>query len=261
MDTVGVNSIIVVAAILVALFIFLRQRARGKSRSQEIGSDRAYTAPRTFWHDSTQQSVPTPLVPEKSEQELLAEARADLVACITLDECWNVYDRSESGSGIEKDAAEQALQFSRVEIVSSDSIDRCWEIIDLLLNKDLGDSETVMDEAIKRIFAITTTVDEALSLVSGLDARWDEGVDDEIEKALRLAISFVSNSDEAELVYDKCAEGTEVELEVCKRILEYAEDVETCQSFWDHHGIDTNFGELAIVRAAELIKAKDSAPK
>jgi len=271
MDAATRNNLVVIAlAILASLFFLVRHLIRQSKKGriqheansgldylgvtpsvQEVFTYRAPPMRETFEAASR----------AKSEEEVLAEARDELSACETPGACWDVFNSVMEGSKIEEEASSKAVHLSRIELAAADDIDRCWEIIDLFRDKEYGESDAVVDEAISRIFIITTSFEDAISLVQELRNRWDDGVEEEVDKALRLAISLACDYDEADTIFDECDEDSEIELEAFRRMLTFTEDVETCQSLWDACGVDTDLGELAIVRAAEIIKAKESDSK
>lgn len=264
MDTATINAILLgLVAVGIALLIVRRQIRRSRMSAPQVGDVyRASSAMPRAPQPTIVEEPPQLEVQQKTEAEILSEMRAELASAETPEESWDVFDSSDSGSQIEQEAADKAIKLSREEFASAEDIDRCWEIIDLLREKDFGESAIVVDEGIERIFVLSTTLDEALAIVTELNDRWNDGIEEELARAFRLAISLASDYDEAESVFSATEEDSEIELEAYKRMLGFAEDVETCESLWDEKGTDTDLGELAILRAAEIIKAKDdSAPE
>lgn len=248
--TINILLVSVLAVVVIGILVFRNLRKRSEQvREESRGYGEVYSPVR-------EPVVETPpvFVPEKTEAEILQEKRAELASAVDPEDCYNVFSSVEEGSPVEAEAYEKAVKLLRAELATTDDIDRCWELVDVMRDFDSDESIKVADEAIEKIFTLTTTTDDALSIIDELSARWNDGIEDETERALKLALTLAKDYDEAESVFDKCDSESEMELLAYTKMLTFAEDVETCESLWDYHDVDSKFGELAILRAGEIIK-------
>jgi hypothetical protein len=243
----------------VFLFRFFRAQARKATDDDTVGYGEVFSP----MSSPTVETAPPVFVPEKTEAEILQERRSELASAERPEECYDVFTSVDAGSPVEAEAYAKAVELLRVELATIDDVDRCWELVDVMRDFDSDESIKVADEVIEKIFTLTTTTDDAISIIDELKARWTDGIEEETARALKLALTLAKDFDEAELVFDKSEHESDSELEAYKKMLEFTDDVEECQSLWDYHEIDTELGELAILRAAEIIKAnkeKETSP-
>lgn len=255
MDAKTINMLLVGALVLIGFTVFVVRMLRKRpepSREERVGFGEVYSPVQ----EPVVQSPPV-FVPEKTEAEILQEKRAELASAVDPEDCYNVFSSVEEGSPVETEAHAKAVSLLRAELATTDDIDRCWELVDVMRDFDSDESLNVADEVIEKIFTLTTTTADALSIIEELEYRWSDGIEDETKRALKLALTLAKDYDEASSVFDKAESESDFELEVYKKMLQFTESVEDCESLWDDHGIDTDFGELAILRAAEIIKANE----
>lgn len=258
MDAKTINILLVSLLALVGIGFFVLRSLRKRSNDTYQDS-RGYGEVFSPVHAPVVETAPPVFVPQKTEAELLQERRDELESAESPEECYDVFSSVDAGSPVEVEAYEKAVTLLRAELTTADDIDRCWELVDVMRNFDSEESIKVADEVIEKVFSLATTTEEALAIIDALEERWNDGIEDETERALKLALTFVTNYDEAESIFDDAESDSDFEALAYKKMLTFAEDVETCQSLWDYHGVDTDFGELAILRAAEIIKANEEA--
>ncbi|MBP6868593.1 MAG: hypothetical protein KBC16_00585 [Candidatus Pacebacteria bacterium] len=254
MDAKTINILLVSLLALVGIGFFVLRSLRKRSNDTYQDS-RGYGEVFSPVHAPVVETAPPVFVPQKTEAELLQERRDELESAESPEECYDVFSSVDAGSPVEVEAYEKAVTLLRAELTTADDIDRCWELVDVMRNFDSEESIKVADEAIEKIFTLTTTTDDALSIIDELARRWNDGIEDETERALKLALTLTTDYDEALAVFEKCDSESDLELLAFMRMLTFVEDVESCQSLWDEYDVDSELGELAILRAGEIIKA------
>lgn len=258
MDAKTLNILLVSLLVVVGIGILVFRSLRKRSNDTYQDS-RGYGEVRSPVHEPVVESVPPVFVPQKTEAEILQEQRATLASAEDPEDCYNVFSSVEEGSPLEAESYAKAVTLLRTELATADDIDRCWALVDVMRDFNTDESLKVADEVIEKVFSLATTTDDALAIIDALEERWNDGIEDETERALKLALTFVTNYDEAESIFDDAESDSDFEALAYKKMLTFAEDVDACQTLWDYHGVDTDFGELAILRAAEIIKANEEA--
>lgn len=263
MDAKTLNILLVslLAVVGIGIIVFRSLRRRSENISQDsVGygetPSRMYSTSPVF--TPVVESIPPVFAPKKTEAEILQEQRAMLASAEDPEDCYSVFNSVEEGSPVEAESYAKAVTLLRAELATIDDIDRCWQLVDVMRDFDTDESLKVADEVIEKVFSLVTTTDDALAIVDALEERWSDGIEDETERALELALTFVTSYDEAESIFGDAESDSDFEMLAYKKMLEFADDVETCQSLWDEYDVDSDFGELAILRAAEIIKADEA---
>lgn len=107
---------------------------------------------------------------------------------------------------------------------------------------------------VERDLATVSDFDAALPLVMALPGFEEDGYDEAQDvSALRKALAFARTHHEAWQIYDISPTGSGVEREALELCLKLCETVDEAIGIIDECNTHTEFGQLAIVRAAELI--------
>lgn len=150
--------------------------------------------------------------------------------------------------------AERFVELARVELAKAATFDDCMDLIDNTLPSDaIGSSDDVVNDAYDKALTLVSTTEEALEFYDQY-----QGYDDEDEfpdQILRRALELAQDADDAAEVCEQAESGSELERQSALRQIELSTTVEECQSIWDNLGIDHEYGQKAIVRAASIISS------
>ena len=198
----------------------------------------------------------------KMEEFKNAELEAALSSANTVEECNSVreeaIDVNEDHPIVEK-AFEKALVLLKTHeecdemrdnwSLSEDEGERLQDIREKLLFASLGKQ---LDEA--------KSVEDCLELLSEISGDDDETREEDFEtKALEKALSLAQTSDECSEILDAISRNTHYEHDdldekIKLKMITLLDTVEECAEIWNEDGIDSEEGELAICRAADIIR-------
>lgn len=196
-------------------------------------------------------------VPVEEVERAALDRALSLVTTAT--EARELYDWYAEGDHDEEFAQRITTRFdelARQELAACTSIDECWALMNDVLQaseSEFGDNYAVEKEAFEKVLELSTTHEEVMSLYGDLPEDYDEEFK---VKVLSRALELATDYDEADAVYSEASQDSELERAALAKKLGLIESVEDCQSLWDDFGVDSDYGQMAIIRAAEILKAQ-----
>ena len=143
--------------------------------------------------------------------------RLALQSARTAAETWDIYNRARAGSHIEAEARSRFLSAASRELRTASTFDEVCALLDLLF---------VDDDGLRSLYA----------------------------EAHQKALDLCASADDAESVWELTEEDSPFERAAMSRLLQLTDTVEDCIDLVDTYGCDSEWGELAILRAAEILK-------
>lgn len=282
--------VIVVVLTLVGLYEVLRHyRGQGRKRlapsaaPQEVRPGRAVP----------EQSPELAAAQRRQQSDRYStDLRSRLSSASTAEEALDIFADCPIDSEEEGEAAHRAHSLLAKEVEDASSIDACIEVSRIINDGKLDDDETeaAARNAGRKALGMIASFRDAIRLLDGLS---DNRVDDEglyaliVKEALARAdfSGCIELRDDLNENYGEAFEGHEraaleraLELaqseEDCGEILDrlgyddsledtvrikrvaFLTDVESCQEVWDDAGTDSHVGEVAICRAADIIRKR-----
>ena len=169
-------------------------------------------------------------------------------------ELYDSYTNQYNDETFAERIAERFVELARVELAKAGTFDDCMDLIDNTLPSDaIGSSDDVVNDAYDKALTLVSTTEEALEFYDQY-----QGYDDEDEfpdQILMRALELAQDADDAAEVCEQAQSGSEIERLSALRQIELSTTVEECQSIWDNLGIDHEYGQKAIVRAASIISS------
>lgn len=167
-------------------------------------------------------------------------------------ELYESYTNQYNDEAFANRIAERFVELARVELAKAETVDDCMDLIDNTLPSDaIGSSDDVVNDAYDKVLTLVSTTEEALEFFHEYQSYGDE--DEFPDQILKRALELAQDADDAAEVCQQAETDSELERLSALRQIELSTTVEECQSIWDNLGIDHEYGQKAIVRAAAII--------
>jgi hypothetical protein len=216
-----------------------------------------------------------------------------LTLATTAEEALRVHSETPSGSKIEDEAADKVIDLLTNKCEAAKSVADCWRLFNEVKDLDCSwdDMEEIQNKVLVRAVTFIATYQEArdffdemgnvgvdddcdayanvldlaikkagtfrecMDLHDDLNSHYTE-YEDEEDQLLRRACDLAADEEDFEELENALDSDSDLYDVMISKRLGATDSVEVCQGVWDDQGVDSHIGEVAICRAADIIRKR-----